>query len=226
MELSNLSNKELKNILRENSVKNYSKLNKKDLVKKVNQLIKAQNGGKSGKGKNGKKKKYILNDFIRGGTPAANIVTGATGATGTPGTPAANTVTGATGATGTPGTPAANTVTGATGATGTLGTPAAASETISQNAAVAANAVTSNAIQQTSSQNPTKKNNNNQKSSVSASKLNSQLSSNSLQPSAPELSNQELTKLEKNEEQRQINAAKNASLQKNQNNGCGPCSIL
>jgi hypothetical protein len=213
MELSNLSNKELKNILRENSVKNYSKLNKKDLVKKVNQLIKAQNGGKSGKGKNGKKKKYILNDFIRGGSNAPGTST-APDATGTP---AANTVTGATGATG---TPAANTV---TGATGTPGIPAAASETISQNAAVTGS---TGAIQQTSSQNPTKKNNNNQKSSVSASKLNSQLSSNSLQPSSPELSKQELTEIEKNEEQRQINAAKNASLQKNQNNGCGPCSIL
>jgi len=198
MELSNLSNKELKNILRENSVKNYSKLNKKDLVKKVNQLIKAQNGGKSGKGKNGKKKKYILNDFIRGGSNA-------------PGTSTAPDATG---------TPAANTV---TGATGTPGIPAAASETISQNAAVTGS---TGAIQQTSSQNPTKKNNNNQKSSVSASKLNSQLSSNSLQPSSPELSKQELTEIEKNEEQRQINAAKNASLQKNQNNGCGPCSIL
>jgi hypothetical protein len=64
MVLSELTNKELKSILRENDVRNYSKLNKKDLVKKVNQLIKAQNGGKSGKGKNGKKK-YRL----RGGSP-------------------------------------------------------------------------------------------------------------------------------------------------------------
>ena len=52
MELYKLSNKELKGILRENQVKNYSKLNKKELVKKVNQLTREQNGGKSGKGKN------------------------------------------------------------------------------------------------------------------------------------------------------------------------------
>ena len=45
MGLSELTNKELKNILRENQVKNYSKLNKKDLIKKVNKLIKKQNGG-------------------------------------------------------------------------------------------------------------------------------------------------------------------------------------
>jgi hypothetical protein len=63
MELSKLSNKELKNILRENQVKNYSKLNKKELVKKVNQLIKAQNGGKSGK------KKYKLKELIGGKDP-------------------------------------------------------------------------------------------------------------------------------------------------------------
>jgi len=62
MELSELTNRELKNILRQNQVKNYSKLNKKELVKKVNQLIKAQNGGKSGE------KKYTLKDLI-GGDP-------------------------------------------------------------------------------------------------------------------------------------------------------------
>jgi hypothetical protein len=45
MTISQLTNKELKNILRENNVKNYSKLNKKNLLKKVNQLIKKQNGG-------------------------------------------------------------------------------------------------------------------------------------------------------------------------------------
>lgn len=61
MVLSELTNKELKGILRENDVRNYSKLNKKNLVKKVNQLIKAQNGGKS-------KKKYRL----RGGSPLKN----------------------------------------------------------------------------------------------------------------------------------------------------------
>ena len=66
MELSELTNKELKGILRENQVKNYSKLNKKELVKKVNQLTREQNGGKSGKGKNGKKKKYTLKDLIGG----------------------------------------------------------------------------------------------------------------------------------------------------------------
>ena len=71
MELSELTNKELKNILRQNNVKNYSKLNKKELVKKVNQLIKAQNGGKGEKIKNGKKK-YKLKELIGGvgnGTP-------------------------------------------------------------------------------------------------------------------------------------------------------------
>jgi len=57
MGLSELTNRELKNILRENQVKNYSKFNKKDLVKKVNQLIKEQNGGK---------KKYKLNELIGG----------------------------------------------------------------------------------------------------------------------------------------------------------------
>jgi hypothetical protein len=62
-ELSELSNRELKNILRKNQVKNYSKLNKKELVKKVNLLIKQQNGG----GKNSKKnKKYTLRDLIGG----------------------------------------------------------------------------------------------------------------------------------------------------------------
>ena len=64
MEFSELTNKELKGILRENQVKNYSNLNKKELIKKVNQLTREQNGGKSGKGKNGKKK-YRL----RGGSP-------------------------------------------------------------------------------------------------------------------------------------------------------------
>ena len=58
MVLSELTNKELKGILRENDARNYSKLNKKGLLKKVNQLIKEQNGGKS-------KKKYRL----RGGSP-------------------------------------------------------------------------------------------------------------------------------------------------------------
>ena len=57
MVLSELTNKELKGILRENDARNYSKLNKKNLVKKVNQLIKTQNGGS--------KKKYRL----RGGSP-------------------------------------------------------------------------------------------------------------------------------------------------------------
>jgi len=71
MELSELTNKELKSILRENQVKNYSKLNKKDLVKKVNQLIKLQNGGNSGKRNNRKngKKKYTLKQLISGGQP-------------------------------------------------------------------------------------------------------------------------------------------------------------
>jgi len=63
MELSELSNKELKGILRENQVKNYSKLNKKELVKKVNQLIREQNGGKSGK------KKYKLKELFGGKDP-------------------------------------------------------------------------------------------------------------------------------------------------------------
>jgi len=71
MELSELTNKELKNILRQNNVKNYSKLNKKDLVKKVNQLIKEQNGGKREKRNNGKKK-YKLKDLI-GGTKQTDV---------------------------------------------------------------------------------------------------------------------------------------------------------
>ena len=44
-ELSQFTNKELKDILKKNQVKNYSKLNKKDLIKKVNQLTNSQNGG-------------------------------------------------------------------------------------------------------------------------------------------------------------------------------------
>ena len=76
MELSELTNRELKNILRQNQVKNYSKLNKKELVKKVNNLIKVQNGGKNGKGKNGNKKKYTLKDLIGGlpGEPGEPVV--------------------------------------------------------------------------------------------------------------------------------------------------------
>ena len=69
MEFSELTNKELKGILRENQVKNYSNLNKKELVKKVKQLTREQNGGKSGKGKNGKKKKYTLKDLFGGDPP-------------------------------------------------------------------------------------------------------------------------------------------------------------
>jgi len=60
MRLSDLTNKELKNILRQKNVKNYSKFNKKDLVKMVNQLINAQNGGK---------KKYKLKELIGGESP-------------------------------------------------------------------------------------------------------------------------------------------------------------
>lgn len=60
MEFSELTNKELKGILRENQVKNYSNLNKKELVKKVNQLTREQNGGKSGK------KKYKLKELVGG----------------------------------------------------------------------------------------------------------------------------------------------------------------
>ena len=71
MGLSDLTNKELKNILRQNNVKNYSKFNKKDLVKMVNQLINAQNGGKNGKKKNGKNK-YKLKDLIGGEPPDSN----------------------------------------------------------------------------------------------------------------------------------------------------------
>jgi hypothetical protein len=49
MELSELTNRELKNILRQNNVKNFSKLNKKELIKKVNKLIKVKNGGNQNK---------------------------------------------------------------------------------------------------------------------------------------------------------------------------------
>lgn len=52
MELSELTNRELKNILRQNNIKNYSKLNKKELVKKVNKLIKVKNGGNQNKKNN------------------------------------------------------------------------------------------------------------------------------------------------------------------------------
>ena len=91
MVLSELTNKELKGILRENDVRNYSKMNKKGLLKKVNQLIKAQNGGNSGKGKNGKKKKYTLKDFIGGRDPTDPTAPPAAPAVGTPpaGAPAA-----------------------------------------------------------------------------------------------------------------------------------------
>ena len=86
MEFSELTNTELKSILRENQVKNYSKLNKKDLVKKLNQLIKAQNGGNSGKRNNRKngKKKYKLKQLIGGGSPVE-------GTPGEPGEPADST---------------------------------------------------------------------------------------------------------------------------------------
>jgi len=64
MELSELTNKELKYILRQNKVKNYSKLNKKGLLKKVNQLIKEQSGGNTENRTNGSKKIRL-----RGGEP-------------------------------------------------------------------------------------------------------------------------------------------------------------
>ena len=70
MVLSELTNKELKGILRENNVRNYSKLNKKNLVKKVNQLIKAQHGGGKKSGKDGNKK-YTWRKLI-GGAPGLN----------------------------------------------------------------------------------------------------------------------------------------------------------
>ena len=105
MVLSELTNKELKSILRENDVRNYSKLNKKNLVKKVNQLIKAQNGGgkKSGKGGN---KKYTLRELIGGapglgpnGKPLTEVtVTNATGANTTITKPVALPIANATGA--------------------------------------------------------------------------------------------------------------------------------
>ena len=44
-ELYEFTNKELRDILKKNQVKNYSKMNKKDLIKKVNQLTNSQNGG-------------------------------------------------------------------------------------------------------------------------------------------------------------------------------------
>jgi hypothetical protein len=80
-------------------------LNKKNLVKKVNQLIKAQNGGgkKSGKGGN---KKYTLRELIGGapglgpnGKPLTEVtVTNATGANTTITKPVALPIANATGA--------------------------------------------------------------------------------------------------------------------------------
>ena len=67
-ELTELTNRELKNILRENQIKNYSKLNKKDLVKKVNNLLNSQNGGKK------KNKKYTLKKLIGGAPGQTNTV--------------------------------------------------------------------------------------------------------------------------------------------------------
>lgn len=52
-ELLKLTNRELKNVLRENNIKNYSKLNKKDLVNKVKKILNIQQkGGKKYKLKN------------------------------------------------------------------------------------------------------------------------------------------------------------------------------
>ena len=48
IELSKFRNKELIDILKKNNIKNYSKLNKKDLIKKVKHLINNQNGGSPG----------------------------------------------------------------------------------------------------------------------------------------------------------------------------------
>ena len=45
IELYEFTNKKLRDILKKNQVKNYSKMNKKDLIKKVNQLTNSQNGG-------------------------------------------------------------------------------------------------------------------------------------------------------------------------------------
>ena len=65
LELSKLTNRELKNILHDNQIKNYSKLNKKNLVKKVNQFINKQSGGNSSRRNN---KKYTLKELV-GGVP-------------------------------------------------------------------------------------------------------------------------------------------------------------
>jgi hypothetical protein len=53
IELYQFTNKELKDILKKNQVKNYSKLNKKDLIKKVNQLTNSQEGGGGNGNSNG-----------------------------------------------------------------------------------------------------------------------------------------------------------------------------
>lgn len=70
MVLSELTNKELKSILRENDVRNYSKLNKKGLLKKVTQLIKVQNGGSKKSGKVGNKKDTLME--LIGGEPTTS----------------------------------------------------------------------------------------------------------------------------------------------------------
>jgi len=75
MGLSELTNKELKNILRQNNIKNYSKLNKKDLTKKVNQLIKSQNN--AGKKLNGGDNSNTKNTSVpinKKNTPPSTII--------------------------------------------------------------------------------------------------------------------------------------------------------
>ena len=213
MEFSELTNKELKCILRENQVKNYSNLSKKELVKKVNNLIKVQNGGKSGKGKNGKKKKYTLKDLIGAGPPGMPTNENSKNLPNfkiTPSPPP-------------PPPPLKNQATlNAKAATGS-----------SQNSApsnpIVATAPLQNSVQQ-----------NAQVASQNLVQQNAQVASqnsatlNPIVATAPALSKNEIKEQENREFNRQTNEAKRASLENKGNNKgnnkgkneCGTCSIL
>ena len=186
-ELTELTNRELKNILRENQIKNYSKLNKKDLVKKVNQLIKAQNGEKSGKRKN-INKKYTLKELIGGVRGVSESLLSNTN----------------------------NQPTIYSRESMDYVPPSVKNIPITQKEKN--NALLQQQQQQQQQQQPEQLNQQQQQQQPE------QLTQQQEKiPSAPFLSKNEKKKLENNEEARQINEAKKASLQKEE--GCGACSI-